>query len=46
MIRAVQPLPDFDTPNPEAPVSADAIEAVAAMLLDLVEREDRAESEH
>ena len=46
MIRAAHPLPDFAISNPEAEIPPEAIEAVAAMLLDLVEGEDRAESEH
>ena len=37
MIRAAKPLPEFDIANPTAPVPTAAIEAVAAMLLDLVE---------
>ena len=46
MIRAVTPLPEFEIPNPSAEVPAEAVELVAAMLLDLAENTERAESEH
>jgi hypothetical protein len=40
MIRALRPLPEFKIPNPDAEIPSEAIEAVAALLLDLVEVTD------
>ncbi len=40
MSRKPKPDPEITIENPDAPVPQEAIEAVASLLLDAVERED------